>query len=113
MRIPVKTGPGRFLLFDSAEIFYIEADGDDVLLRTARKRRYRGVRRLSEWEKRLRGVGFLRVHRSYVVNVDRIREIRLRPGDRNDWEVKLDPPVNLVLRVGREYAAALRKELGV
>jgi DNA-binding LytR/AlgR family response regulator len=113
MRIPVKTGPGRFLLLDSGEIFYIEGAGDDVLLRTARKRRYRGVRRLSEWEKRLRAAGFLRVHRSYVVNLDRIRELRLRPGDRNDWEIKLDPPVNVVLPVGREYVAALRKVLGV
>jgi DNA-binding LytR/AlgR family response regulator len=98
---------------DSAEIFHIEAAGDDVLLRTARKRRYRGVRRLSAWEKRLRAAGFVRVHRSHVVNLDRIREIRLRRGDPNDWEIKLDPPVNLVLPVGREYVAALRKLLGV
>jgi DNA-binding LytR/AlgR family response regulator len=113
MRVPVKTGPGRFLLLDAGEIYYIEGAGDDVLVRTARKRRHRGVRRLSEWDRRLRAAGFLRVHRSYLVNLERIREIRLREGDPNDWEIKLDPPVNVVLPVGRRYLAALRKALGV
>jgi DNA-binding LytR/AlgR family response regulator len=113
MRVLVKTGPGRYLLLDPGEVYYIEADGDDVLVRTARKRRYRGVRRLSEWERRLRAAAFLRIHRSYLVNRERIREIRLRRGDPNDWEIKLDPPVNAVLPVGRMYVAALRKALGV
>lgn len=113
MKIPVKTSPGRFLLLDPSEIYYIEGQGDDVLVRTRRKRRYRGVNRLSAWEKRLRGAGFLRVHRSYLVNLERVREVRLREGDRNDWELKLTAPVNLVLPVGRAYVAAMRKALGV
>jgi len=54
MRIPVKIAAGRFLLLDAAEIYFIESDGDDVWVRTARKRRYRGGRRLAEWETRLR-----------------------------------------------------------
>jgi DNA-binding LytR/AlgR family response regulator len=111
MKVTVKTGPGRFLLLDASEIYYIEAARDDVLLRTASKRRYRGVTRLPQWEKRLRAAGFLRIHRSFLVNLDRVREVRLRRGDPNDWEVKLDPPVNVVLPVGRAYLAALRKAL--
>ena len=113
MKIPVKTSPGRFLLLDPSEIYYIEGQRDDVLVRTARKRRYRGTRRLAEWEKRLRAAGFLRVHRSYLVNLQRVREVRLRQGDRNDWELKLAPPVNVVLPVGRAYVAAMRKALGI
>ena len=52
-------------------------------------------------------------HRSYLVNLGRVRELRLRRGDTNDWEVKLDPPVNAVLPVGRGYLAKLKKALGV
>jgi len=55
----------------------------------------------------------MRVHRSYLVNLERIREIRLRRGDPNDWEIKLGTPVNVVLPVGRGHVAALRKALGV
>ena len=55
--------------------------------------------------------GFVRIHRSYLINLDRVREIRLRGDHSNDWEVKLDPPVNAVLPVSRHYLAALRKVL--
>ena len=113
MRIPVKIAAGRFLLLDAAEIYFIESDGDDVWVRTARKRRYRGGRRLAEWETRLRAAGFLRIHRSFLVNLDRVREVRLRADDTNDWEVKLDPPVNAVLPVGRAQVEAVRDVLGM
>jgi len=43
---------------------------------------------------------FLRIHRNHAVNLARIREIRRRKG-RDDWEVKLEPPVNRVLPVSR------------
>ena len=46
------------------------------------------------------------------MNLNRVREIRLRAGDTNDWEVKLDPPVNAVLPIGRSYYARLRKVIG-
>jgi len=44
--------------------------------------------------------GFLEIHRQYVVNLRRVREIRRRAGSR-EWEVKLEPPVNRVLPVSR------------
>ena len=46
------------------------------------------------------------------MNLDRVREVRLRKGDDNDWELKLDPPVNSVLPVGREHLAGLRRVPG-
>jgi hypothetical protein len=30
---------------------------------------------------------------SIIINLDRVREVRFRWGDDNDWELKLDPPV--------------------
>ena len=113
MRIPVRITSGRIVLFDAIEIYYIEAERGDTLVRTARRTRYRSVNRLSEWERKLRSAGFIRSHRSYLVNLGRVRELRLRPGDPNDWELKLDPPVNTVLPIGRAYLTRLRKELGL
>jgi DNA-binding LytR/AlgR family response regulator len=112
VRIAVKVSPRRFVMLDADEIYYLESEGHDVLVRTARKTRQRSVRRLGDLEKALAPRGFLRIHRSFVVNVDRVREVRMQTGNDNDWELKLDPPVNAVLPVGRTYLARLRQALG-
>ncbi len=105
VRIPVRITSGRIVLLDAIEIYYIEAERGDTLVRTARRTRYRSVNRLSEWERKQRSAGFILSHRSYLVNLGRVRELRLRPSDPNDWELKLDPPVNTVLPIGRAYLA--------
>jgi len=112
MRIAVRVSNRRFVMLDVGEIYFIESDVHDTLVRTARKTRHRSVRSLGDMEKALKPHGFLRAHKSYLVNSDRIREVRLRKGDSNDWELKLDPPVNSVLPVGCEHLAGLRRALG-
>jgi DNA-binding LytR/AlgR family response regulator len=99
-------------MLDVGEIYFLESDGHDTMVRTARKTRLRSVRPLGDLEKLLKPHGFLRGHKSYLVNMNRIREVRLRKSDDNDWELKLDPPVNAVLPVGREHLAGLRRALG-
>ena len=112
MRIAIKVSTRRFVLHDVGEIYYLESEGHDTWVRTARKTRVRSVRSLGELEKVLKPHGFARVHKSFLVNLDRVREVRLRKGDDNDWELKLDPPVNSVLPVGRERLSSLRRVLG-
>lgn len=68
---------------------------------------------MADWEKKLRGRDFVRIHRSYLLNLDRLREVRHRRDDPNDWEVKLEPPVSSVLPVGRKYVEGLRKLVGL
>jgi len=46
------------------------------------------------------------VHRSVAVNVDRVAEARRRENGR-DWELRLEPPVNSVVPIGRTRLAAL------
>ena len=87
------------------QIYYFEAEGDDSLIRTARKELYRHVEPLEEVDARLPSPPFFRIHRSYIDNLDRVLELRLL-GER-DHEVKLDPPVNEVLPVGRDRYRAL------
>ncbi|MCD4749105.1 MAG: LytTR family transcriptional regulator DNA-binding domain-containing protein [Thermoanaerobaculales bacterium] len=48
----------------------------------------------------------VQVHHSYAVNPDRVSEVRRRER-RRDWELKLEPPVNRVIPVGRSHLAAL------
>ena len=112
MRIAVKVSNRRFVMLDVDDLYYLESEGHDVLVRTARKTRHRSVRPLGDLEKKLTPRGFMRIHRSFVVNLERVREARMQKGNDNDWELKLDPPVNAVLPVGRAYLARLRQVLG-
>jgi DNA-binding LytR/AlgR family response regulator len=110
-RFPVKSKPGRVILLEKDQIFFIEAEGDDSLIRTARKTMRRHSERLEQVEERLPSPPFFRIHRSYIVNLDRVYELRSRGSD--EWEVKMDPPVNKVLPVSRRRMEELRKLLGI
>lgn len=110
-RFPIKSEPGRVILLEMHAIYYIEAEGDDCTVRTARKKIYRHVEPLDEVEARLSSPPFFRIHRSYIVNLDRVLELRAR-GER-DYEVKMDPPVNKVLPVSRQRYTELAELLGI
>jgi DNA-binding LytR/AlgR family response regulator len=97
---------GRRLVTDPADIYYLEADGDDTLVRFRGKDRVRDVRRLSELEETLRKHGFVRTHRSYLVNTARVREIRPRDESRY-WELVLEPPVNRILPISNTHLDAV------
>ena len=112
MRIAVKVSSRRFTMLDVDNLYYLESEGHDTWLRTFRRTRMKSVRSLAALERILRPLGFVRIHRSYMINPDRVREVRMRQGDDNDWELKMDPPVNVVLPVGRAYLARLRSSLG-
>lgn len=110
-RFPIKSEPGRVILLEIDKIYYIEAEGDDSLVRTARKKVYPHIEPLDEVEARLPSPPFFRIHRSYIVNLDRVLELRAR-GER-DYELKMDPPVNKVLPVSRRRYAELAELFGI
>ena len=83
-----------------AEIYYLEAVGDETLVRIRSSRRLRDVRSLGELLPDFERHGFLRIHRNHAVNLTRVREIRRRKKG-PDWELKLEPPVNRVLPISR------------
>jgi len=112
MRVAVREPDGSLLLLEPREIYYIEAHRAGSRVRTARRALRRDPRSLSRWEEILAGRGFFRVHRSYLVNLDRVRRVRRRRGDRNDWEVKMDPPVNAILPMSRAARRAMDGLLG-
>ena len=94
-----------------AQIFSVTAAGDDTLVRMTRKRSLRHLEPLDEVEARIPSPPFFRIHRSYIVNLDRVFELRVRQG--GEHEVKLDPPVNAVLPVSRRRYRDLRELLGL
>jgi len=77
-RILVPTSTGGLIL-DAAEIDWIEADDYYAAIHSGRKRHL--IREsLTSLEQRLDGARFLRTHRSAIVNVDRVRELKSEAG---------------------------------
>jgi DNA-binding LytR/AlgR family response regulator len=99
-RILLHLGAGLRQAIDPAEIYFVEATGDDTRVRTRAARSLHDVRPVGELERLLLPRGFLRTHRNYLVNPDHVRQVRRRSTG-EDWELKLDPPVNVVLPVSR------------
>jgi DNA-binding LytR/AlgR family response regulator len=87
---------GRCIPVDPQEIYLLEAEGGETLVRTRHAQPLTDVRQLSTLLGAFEPHGFVQVHRSWAVNLRRVREIRPAPG--GGWEVKLDPPVNRVPR---------------
>ena len=109
-RLVVETREGVSLLFDPSQVFYLEVNGHDTLVRTARKRPYRSTRRVADLLARLPTPPFFRCHESFVVNLARVRSIEAAGRDRR---LRLDPPVNRLLPVARGRVAALHRALGL
>jgi DNA-binding LytR/AlgR family response regulator len=92
----------RRRVVDPAEIYYLEADRDDTIVRLRSRRTLRDVRPLAELEPLLSRPAFLRVHQSFLVNPDRVYEIRPRSEGSRDWELVMEPLVNRVVPISRE-----------
>jgi DNA-binding LytR/AlgR family response regulator len=105
-RLLLHLGPGLRQALESDDVYFVEAKGDDTELRTRAARPHKDVRPIGALEASFLRRGFLRIHRNYLVNPRHVRQIRRRPQG-EDWELTLDPPVNVVLPVSRRALAAL------
>jgi two-component system LytT family response regulator len=102
-RIPVPTATGELLL-DAAEIDWIAAHDDHAEIH-AGARRFRVRQPLSAFEARLDGARFVRVHRSAIIRLDHVRELR---HDRASRTASLILRDGTVVPVGRRRVARLR-----
>jgi hypothetical protein len=98
---------GREFLVKVRDIDWIEASGNYVNLRVG-TRAYPLRETMAGIEARLADAGFMRVHRSAIVNLDRVREIV--PFDTGDGEARLGD--DLRVPVSRRYRKELRERLG-
>ena len=110
-RLPVKRNDGSIDLIEIDGIFYLEAKGHDTLIRTKRKKPYHSVQRLGQLAEKLPTPAFVRVHREYIVNLNRVRS--LTPRKSKDYDLKLDPPVNRRIPIARDRLTKIRKILGI
>jgi ABC-2 type transport system ATP-binding protein len=85
-KIPAKIDE-RILLFDPNEIDYIESE-QGVSCLYIRWEKFPCMVPLSDLEERIRCFGFFRSHRSYLVNLQRVREVVT--WTRNSYSLNLD-----------------------
>ena len=101
----------RRLVVEPDEIYYLEAAGDETIVRRRGRQTLRDVRSLGELMAVCERFHFHRIHDKWAVNPHRLREIRPQR-DGEDWEVVLRPPVNRVLPVSRRRRHGLTRRFG-
>jgi two-component system response regulator LytT len=108
-RIPVEKA-GRKILVNVSEIFYVMAKDDYSYLYTDAER-YLSTISLSQLESRLERSGFFRVHRRYLVNLDRVKEVVPMYG--GTLLLTLRDTASTQVPVSRRRVPALKKALGL
>jgi hypothetical protein len=101
----------RWVLLDPREIRYAETDHDNVWLVSDQGRLLAAVRGLDRLERELTGRGFLRVHRGFLVNLGRVREIE--QGFRGALFLATDTRSHETVPVARRQVPRVRQALGL
>jgi two-component system LytT family response regulator len=102
-RIVVRSG-GRVAFVKISELDWVEAAGDYVLLHVGKKS-WLLRQSVIELEAKLESWGFARIHRSTIVNLERIAEMRAL----NNGEYRVVLHDGVALKLSRNYRNALRR----
>ena len=106
--IPAR-GEGKVDLVDPADILYIAAQDDRTTLHT-RGGSLPTQFTLTELETRLARRGFFRAHRSYLVNLQHVKEVI--PFTRNSYSLRIKDDEGTLIPLSRGAASELRELLG-
>ena len=101
----------RMVLLRLPEVTLAESDGNEVWLSTDQGRLRAASPGLDHLDDELANAGFLRVHRRYVVNLSRVREVERR--DKGELVLVMDDNANTIVPVSRRNARAVRRVLGI
>jgi hypothetical protein len=101
----------RMVLLRLSEVSYAESEGNDAWLSTDQGRLRSASQGLDKLDSELADAGFLRVHRQYVVNLSRIREIER--GLKGELFLVMDDQTNKMVPVSRRNAPAVRRALDI
>jgi two-component system LytT family response regulator len=105
-RIAVKAD-GKVIVIRISEIDWVKAEQDYVSLHVGTKA-WLLRETIGAMEVRFAGAGFVRIHRSTLVNIDRVKE--LRPLDKGEFQIVLRDGVEL--KLSRSYRMALPRLTG-
>src|SRR5438552_1719264 len=106
-KIPVVAG-GRTELIDQEQVHYVQAEGDYSRVHTY-DRSYLSTASLRELEAALPPERFVRIHRSYLVNLAKVTSVRTSGTDR--LRLALEDAEGTELDVARRQAARIRSAL--
>jgi ABC-2 type transport system ATP-binding protein len=106
--IPAKL-EGRVALINPSDILYALAQDNKAYLQTTTDL-YPTQFTLSELEKRLSRSGFFRAHRSYLVNLQHVKEVI--PYTRDSYSLRLKDPASSKIPLSKSAARELRELLG-
>jgi two-component system LytT family response regulator len=106
-RLPIKVN-GRIIVIRLADVDWIEADRDYVSVHMEGGKIWLMRETIAAVELRLALSGFVRIHRSAIVNAERVKE--LRPLDKGEYIVVLNDGTEL--KLSRNYRAAVERLVG-
>jgi DNA-binding LytR/AlgR family response regulator len=101
----------RMVLLRLSEVSFAESEGNDAWLSTDQGRLRAASQGLDKLDSELADAGFLRVHRQYVVNLSRIREVER--GLKGELFLVMDDQTNKMVPVSRRNAPAVRRALDI
>lgn len=107
----VGTRGDRLVLLRPAEVSSAEVDGNDVWLSTDRGRLQAATHSLDKLEGEFTSSGFLRVHRRFMVNLNRVREVE--KGFKGELFLIMDVRGHEAVPVSRRNAPLVRRALGI
>jgi two-component system response regulator LytT len=107
-RMAIRKGDS-LVMIDVADIVYATSSGGEVRIVTGNAEGAATFRSLDELQRELPAAGFVRVHRSYLANVDHIHEIR--PWFSGSYKLRMRDERGPVIPLSRGYAKAVRKLL--
>jgi PAS domain-containing protein len=107
----VATRENRLVLLQHPEVSFAQSDGNDVWLSTDEGLLRSASLGLDRLETELNGCGFLRVHRQYMVNLSRVREVERR--DKGELVLVMDGPSATMVPVSRRNAPTVRRALEI
>jgi len=108
-KIPTKKDD-KIILFNPPEIDYIESVEGEVNVYVSGVS-YPCSLTLTELEKRLVPLGFFRCHRSYIVNLQKVREIIT--WTRNSFSLSIDTADKVTVPLSRNKLPILKKIIGI
>lgn len=101
----------RMVLLRLPEVFFAESRGNDVWLSTDQGWLRAASPSLDRLADELADAGFLRVHRRYVVNLGRVREVERGP--KGELSLVMEERTNEMVPVSRRNAPAVRRALSL
>ncbi|MFS0674713.1 LytTR family transcriptional regulator DNA-binding domain-containing protein [Ornithinibacillus sp. 179-J 7C1 HS] len=108
-KVPTKVND-KIILFDPPEIDYIESnDGQSIVF--IKGESFPSIFTLNELEERLKPFGFFRCHRSYIVNLQKVREVIT--WTRNSYSLVLDDKPKSTIPLSKAKMALLNEMLGL